>query len=172
MHPGGVLLHQQNTHPTGGRYRRVWHQLRCPAKCSADVQRWLCLSVLLLPLPLLGAGVGHIDPPSSAVLDGLHSMTASLRRTAPARFVLNYQGPVVKPFGPLCYRFAGYNETCRSLPDGWLTPATEVALYAPGGVPLDLLDGYQLLVRFPYWSETVFQPTLLTEPERKPDTHE
>ena len=142
---------------------------------TTTAQRWsgrrlapaaLLSGLLLSPGGVTAAEAGRIAPPTAAVLDGLRAMTATLQTTAPPRFVLHYQGPVTKPFGPLCYRFAGYNETCRSLPEGWLTPATAVELYAPGGVPLDLLSGYQLVIRFPYWTDAVFKPTLNTGRER------
>lgn len=87
----------------------------------------------------------------------LAGMSLSLTEAQPYRFVLAYHGPVVPFRGSVCYHFAGYNETCLTPKLRWLTPATELALYAPGGVPRDLLPGYTLLVRFPALSPRTFQ---------------
>lgn len=99
-----------------------------------------------------------VEGPTGPVLDALRAIDVELESDAPARYRLHYRGPLARPFGPLCYRFAGYNETCTRLPEPWLTPASRIELFAPGGVPLDLLDGYQLLLRFPYWTEETFVP--------------
>ncbi|MEM1433821.1 MAG: hypothetical protein AAGG11_07205 [Pseudomonadota bacterium] len=114
----------------------------------------------ILPVPGIGAGVpGMPEPPSTEVLAALRALRVELVPTPPAPiFKLRYAGPITRPFGPLCYGFAGYSETCIRLSEPWLTPAAVVELYAPGGVPLDLLAGYQLRVRFPSWTKKVFMP--------------
>ncbi len=77
------------------------------------------------------------------------SSQLALDHGAPPRFLLHYRGPVSAFRGKLCYRFAGYTETCFDPKLQWLTPATTLTFYAPGGVPLDLLSGYRLEVRAP-----------------------
>lgn len=84
-------------------------------------------------------------------------MHLTLSRTQPYRFQLHYRGPTMAFRGLLCYGFAGYNETCMDPKLRWLTPATTIELYAPGGVPRDLLDGYTLEVRYPAYSDRVFR---------------
>lgn len=69
----------------------------------------------------------------------------------------SFHGPITETFGPLCYHFAGYNETCLPPQQRWLTPATTIELIAPGQVPLELLRGYILLVRFPWLSDDVYR---------------
>ena len=145
--------------PNRVQRRRAYRERRFQAIAMA--------ALLLIQAPLNAAAPTRMPAPSPEVLEALRTLTTTLQTTAPPRFVLHYRGPVTQPFGPLCYRFAGYNETCRSVPDGWLTPAMTLELYAPGGVPLDLLIGYQLELRFPYWTEEVFKPQ-----HRSQDTHE
>lgn len=70
---------------------------------------------------------------------------------------LSFHGPITETFGPLCYHFAGYNETCLPTQQRWLTPATTIKLIAPGQVPVELLQGYILLVRFPWRSDEVYR---------------
>lgn len=67
----------------------------------------------------------------------------------PPRFLLRYSGPVAAFRGALCYRFAGYTETCFKPNLQWLTPTTTLTFYAPGGVPVELLRGYRLEVTAP-----------------------
>lgn len=69
----------------------------------------------------------------------------------------SFHGSITETFGPLCYHFAGYNETCLPPQQRWLTPATTIELIAPGQVPVELLQGYILLVRFPWLSEDVYR---------------
>ena len=73
---------------------------------------------------------------------------------------LSYNGPITELYSPLCYHFAGYNETCLPAKKRWLTPATEIQLIAPGQVPTELLLGYTLLVRFPWHSDTHYRYAL------------
>ena len=97
-------------------------------------------------------------PQAPAGLDAhLAAMKMRLTDEEPYRFVLRYRGPRVPFRGPLCYHFAGYNETCLDPRTEWLTPATEIELHAPGGVPRDLLAGYTMLVRYPALSERTFR---------------
>jgi hypothetical protein len=65
------------------------------------------------------------------------------------RFELRYAGPPVQLRGTVCYRFAGYSETCRQARGQWLTGADPLVFLAPGQVPQDLLAGYRLEVRLP-----------------------
>ncbi|MGI9327460.1 MAG: hypothetical protein ACR2PZ_19735 [Pseudomonadales bacterium] len=67
----------------------------------------------------------------------------------PPRFLLHYSGPVAAFRGILCYRFAGYSETCFKPKLQWLTPSTTLTFYAPGGVPVELLRAYRLEVTAP-----------------------
>ncbi len=69
----------------------------------------------------------------------------------------SFHGPITESYGPLCYHFAGYNETCLPAQQRWLTPATTIELIAPGQVPVELLQGYILLVRFPWRSDEVYR---------------
>lgn len=111
----------------------------------------LCLTIALWVAQEAGAGITD---------DRLADMTVSLTRSQPYHFVLAYHGPTMPFRGLLCYHFAGYNETCMDPRIEWLTPATEIELYAPGGVPRDLLEGYMMLVRYPALSERVFRYAL------------
>ena len=87
----------------------------------------------------------------------------------PYRFRLHYRGPTTPFRGPVCYAFAGYNETCRDPNIQWLTPATVIDLWAPGGVPRELLEGYVMLVRFPALSERRYRFALEPWPPRPTD---
>lgn len=69
----------------------------------------------------------------------------------------SFHGPITEVVGPLCYHFAGYNETCLPAQRRWLTPATTIELIAPGQVPVELLQGYILLVRFPWQSDELYR---------------
>lgn len=96
----------------------------------------------------------------------LDRFSLTLGTAEPYRFRLHYHGPRMPFRGPVCYAFAGYNETCRDPHIHWLTPATVIDLWAPGGVPRDLLEGYTMLVRFPALSERRFRFTLEARPGR------
>ena len=108
---------------------------------------------------LLAAAAAH-GAADTTVDDHLATMTLSLTDRQPYRFVLAYHGPNVPYRGMLCYHFAGYNETCLDPNLDWLTPATTIELYAPGGVPRELLEGYMMLVRYPSLSERMFRYAL------------
>lgn len=104
---------------------------------------------------------GPRPPAAPAAMPGidtrLGSMTASLDKGDPPMFVLRYHDERIGFSGPICYAFHGYNETCMRMDLGHLSQATRIRLHAPGGVPVELLDGYELLVRFPQMSETQFR---------------
>lgn len=146
-----------------GAYRSVctvalWLTLTSAAVTSATA----ATSSSTAPHPLA-------EPPSEAVLIALRSLRVELltSRTPPV-FRLFYSGPITRLSGPLCYSFAGYSETCTDLSEPWLTPAAAIELYAPGGVPMDLLAGYRLLVRFPHWTEETFMPHHTARPAPTP----
>lgn len=82
--------------------------------------------------------------------------TSTLRPTHPY-IEFSFHGPITEVVGPLCYHFAGYNETCLPAQRRWLTPATTIELIAPGQVPVELLQGYILLVRFPWQSDELYR---------------
>jgi hypothetical protein len=118
------------------------------------------LAAALLAWGLAGAatdpGAGFSEQAREAG-DALAGMRVTLTTHQPYRFVLAYRG-ATRPFrGLICYGFAGYNETCMDPHLEWLTPATEIELYAPGGVPRDLLEGYVLEVRYPAISDETFR---------------
>ena len=92
--------------------------------------------------------------------ENLARMEMRLTHREPYLFVLAYRGPTMPFRGLLCYYFAGYNETCLDPHVEWLTPATEIELFAPGGVPRDLLQGYMMLVRYPALSQRTFRYAL------------
>jgi len=98
-------------------------------------------------------------PPPGATVN-LERMTLTLSGEKPFRFRLHYRGPTMPFRGPLCYGFAGYNETCFDLELDWLTPATRIDLHAPGGVPRDLLQGYMMLVRYPAMADRTYRYAL------------
>ncbi len=115
----------------------------------------------LLTLMLWGAHAAAAipEPPPQAAFN-LAKMELTLKRNPPYRFRLHYRGPTMPFRGPLCYGFAGYNETCMKLDLRWLTPATTIELHAPGGVPRDLLQGYVMLVRYPAMAERTYRYAL------------
>ena len=114
--------------------------------------------ILLMP-PALGA---EPVPPVADADAELAAMTLTLTNTQPPMFVLSFSGQPRAFTGLICYWFAGYNETCMDPKLEWLTPATEIALHAPGGVPRDLLRGYVLLARYPSMSEATFRYELVS----------
>lgn len=116
------------------------------------------LIVVLVIGPLLGWAAPPLPPrmASDVEFDSLSLRLNVSAEQAPV-FVLSYVGKRVEFVGLLCYWFAGYNETCMDPKLDWLTPATEIALYAPGGVPAELLSSYVMLVRFPSMSEATFR---------------
>jgi len=122
----------------------------------ALLHRTLLLS-LLLTCPWPAAGMP--EPPPGAAAN-LARMTLTLSEEKPYRFRLHYRGPTMPFRGPLCYGFAGYNETCFDLELNWLTPATTIDLHAPGGVPRDLLSGYMMLVRYPALADRTYRYAL------------
>ncbi len=116
------------------------------------------------PTALEGSrGPGQAPPADAA---NLTEFSLTLGTEAPYRFQLHYHGPRMPFRGPVCYGFAGYNETCRDAGIRWLTPATAIELWAPGGVPRDLLEGYVMLVRFPALSERRYRFALEEHPAR------
>lgn len=112
------------------------------------------LVLLMLTATASAAKPGPPDPTAQATLTSaarcaLASSIVTLQQQPTPHFTLRYRGPVSAWRGPLCYHFAGYNPTCRTLPDAWLTPATPLTFPAPGQVPTDLLSGYRLLLSAP-----------------------
>ncbi|MEQ8484539.1 MAG: hypothetical protein RIB46_09265 [Pseudomonadales bacterium] len=105
-------------------------------------------------------------PPTRPVVDaatGVDSLTLvrlTLGREQPYRYTLTYRGRLLPFRGHICYGFAGYNETCIDPGIEWLTPATKIELYAPGGVPRDLLEGYVMEVRYPVLSARTYRYAL------------
>lgn len=125
------------------------------------------IRALLIAVLMLSSHHAHARPPEpSAVTEHLDTMRLTLTDSKPYRFVLHYRGPTVPFRGELCYGFAGYNETCTRPRLEWLTPATDIELWAPGGVPRDLLLGYVMLVRFPALSTRTYSFRLMA-----PDQH-
>ena len=118
--------------------------------------RSLPIALLCAEIP---AGMAAALPPPGAETN-LEQMTLALSREKPYRFRLHYHGPNMPFRGPLCYGFAGYNETCFDLELDWLTPATTIDLHAPGGVPRDFLQGYTMLVRYPAMAERTYRYAL------------
>jgi len=125
------------------------HALRRSLRRSLPIAL-LCSSTMAATMPA---------PPPGAEAN-LERMTLALSREKPYRFRLHYRGPTMPFRGPLCYGFAGYNETCFELELDWLTPATTIDLHAPGGVPRDLLAGYMMLVRYPAMAERTYRYAL------------
>ncbi|HEX7037392.1 MAG TPA: hypothetical protein VF210_16595 [Pseudomonadales bacterium] len=116
------------------------------------------MTVLAATLAAAALSLAAAPPSADGALDEhLAAMQVELTDRQPYRFVLRYRGPNTPFRGMVCYHFAGYNETCLDPGIDWLTPATRIELYAPGGVPRDLLEGYMLLVRFPALSERTFR---------------
>jgi hypothetical protein len=136
-------------------------------KVVVSTSRHIRGAKILVATALLLAGVA-----ASAAVPDLDSYLASMSLTLsagdPTEFVLRYNGPIVEFRGQVCYSFAGYNETCAQPRLEWLTPATEIRLYAPGGVPYDLLAGYVMLARFPALSDRQFAYAPTAAPERTP----
>jgi hypothetical protein len=123
---------------------------------SARLTARLAAAALVLAATMATAGVAVAEVDH----DPLNRVCLSLGNDKPYRYTLAYRGPL-QPFrGHICYSFAGYNETCVDPHLAWLTPATEITLYAPGGVPRDLLEGYVMLVRYPALSERTYRYTL------------
>lgn len=115
------------------------------------------MTVLVATLAAASLWLAAAPASESADLDRhLAAMDVELTEQPPYRFVLRYRGRHVPFRGLVCYHFAGYNETCLDPRIDWLTRATAIELYAPGGVPHDLLEGYMLRVRFPGLSERTF----------------
>jgi hypothetical protein len=93
-------------------------------------------------------------------VDALTLVRLTLGREQPYRYTLAYRGRLLPFRGHICYGFVGYNETCIDPGIEWLTPATEIELYAPGGVPRDLLEGYVMEVRYPALSPRTYRYAL------------
>jgi len=123
-----------------------------------NLSRAIVLS-LLLPWAPWPAAAAMPAPPAQAAAN-LARMTLTLSRQEPYHFRLRYRGPTMPFRGPLCYGFAGYNETCFELDLDWLTPVTTIDLHAPGGVPRDLLTGYMMLVRYPAMADRTYRYAL------------
>ena len=80
----------------------------------------------------------------------LESIVITLELTEYPRFLLSYDGKHRIPFdGIICYEILGYSETCAQTQNRFLTHTTRIYLIAPGGIPFDVLRGYDLFVRFP-----------------------
>lgn len=118
---------------------------------------WSAFAVLLLPSALLwttGASAQSATDFGSQWQAELCANSAE-HKPIQAYIRFRYTGPITKVVGPLCYHFDGYNETCLPPKEDWFTPATAIKLIAPGQVPTELLQGYTLLVRFPWRSESL-----------------
>lgn len=88
----------------------------------------------------------------------LGSMQLTLRDAPMHKFVLTYTDQRRLAYkGEVCYAFAGYNETCLAPKIAWLNAGTQIELHAPGGVPMEFLRNYIVLVRFPKLSEATFR---------------
>jgi hypothetical protein len=115
---------------------------------------------MMMTLPVLAVTVSA-NPPMPPHAEGadaaLRQVRLHLGHEKPYRYVLAYRGPLLPFRGPVCYSFAGYNETCINPRIDWLTPATDIELYAPGGVPRELLTAYVMEVRYPALSERTFR---------------
>jgi hypothetical protein len=128
--------------------------------------RWglLASGLLLASIAAASTPREHVEPRAA---DALARFDLSLGTERPYRFRLHYRGSTMPFRGPVCYAFAGYNETCRDPDIDWLTPASVIDLWAPGGVPRELLEGYVMLVRFPALSERRYRYALEGGPERR-----
>lgn len=122
------------------------------------------VALCLLPIGLQAAPQGTARLALPEPLDPQHpahqafrKATVQLLLNGQPRFELRYAGPPLQVRGTLCYRFAGYSETCRQARGQWVTGADPLVFLAPGQVPLDLLAGYRLEVRLPQTLEGVFQ---------------
>lgn len=129
---------------------------RCGPSAGVSTGAFNLRSMLAVLLAWVNLAADPIADPDG-MDEGLATMTLSLTASRPYRFVLSYHGGVTPFHGRVCYWFAGYNETCMDPKLAWLTPATRIELYAPGGVPRDLLEGYLMLVRYPAVSERTFR---------------
>ncbi|MEM1229406.1 MAG: hypothetical protein AAGI15_02630 [Pseudomonadota bacterium] len=101
---------------------------------------WAASDRLALPPPLSDEHPAH---------QALASAPLTLEHSGNPRFRVHYAGPPLQLRGPLCYRFAGYSETCRRARGQWLTAADPLEFLAPGQVPVELLRGYRLELRAP-----------------------
>ena len=91
----------------------------------------------------------------------LQSISLTLDPIQPPHFVLIYPGPYRISFdGVICYQILGYNESCIKTDHQFLTRTTRVRLLAPGGVPIDVLQGYDLIVHFPALTTNKFNYSL------------
>ena len=113
-------------------------------------------SVVIVSIFLMG-------PPPSINLSNnwdreLESIVITLELTEYPRFLLSYRGKYRIPFdGTICYEVLGYSETCAQTQNRFLTQTTRIYLVAPGGIPFDVLRGYDLFVRFPILSSNRFK---------------
>ena len=105
-----------------------------------------------------GASTENDNRPNHRFDTLVASMTMTLDARSPTRFVLAFRGNGRVPLtGPICYTVDGYNESCVPTGSAMLSKATRIELLAPGSVPLELLRGYQVIVRFPEMSPTRFR---------------
>lgn len=117
---------------------------------AAPVTRALLTLVAVLTIaPALAASPAPPQYADNRVRCALATSIVTLDTTPPPRFLLHYRGELAAFNGPLCYRFAGYNETCSKPPSPWLTPTTTLPFLAPGQVPVELLQGFRLELRAP-----------------------
>ena len=113
-------------------------------------------SVVIVSIFLMG-------PPPSINLSNnwdreLESIVITLELTEYPRFLLSYDGKHRIPFdGIICYEILGYSETCAQTQNRFLTQTTRIYLVAPGGIPFDVLRGYELFIRFPILSSNRFK---------------
>ena len=113
-------------------------------------------SVVIVSIFLMG-------PPPSINLSNnwdreLESIVITLELTEYPRFLLSYNGKYRIPFdGTICYEILGYSETCTQTQNRLLTQTTRIYLVAPGGIPFDVLRGYELFIRFPILSSNRFK---------------
>ena len=113
-------------------------------------------SVVIVSIFLMG-------PPPSINLSNnwdreLESIVITLELTEYPRFLLSYNGKYRIPFdGTICYEILGYSETCAQTQNRFLTQTTRIYLVAPGGIPFDVLRGYELFIRFPILSSNRFK---------------
>ena len=113
-------------------------------------------SVVIVSIFLMG------PPPSTNLSNNwdreLESIVITLELTEYPRFLLSYNGKYRIPFdGTICYEILGYSETCAQTQNRFLTQTTRIYLVAPGGIPFDVLRGYELFIRFPILSSNRFK---------------
>ena len=113
-------------------------------------------SVVIVTIFLMG------PPPSIIPVNNwdreLESIVITLDLAEYPRFLLSYNGKHRIPFdGIICYEILGYSETCAQTQNRFLTHTTRIYLIAPGGIPFDVLRGYDLFVRFPILSSNRFK---------------